>query len=78
MHAAKILTPTKTKVLPFSLLARDRQSLFWPSPHFFMSNFQSQCSLTIIVITSNGQHILEHTVQENTAKAFKKITLNSC
>lgn len=57
-----------------------RQAIFiLASPCFFISNFQSQCSLTITVTTTDGQHavqqIIEHTVQENAAKYFK-ITLN--
>lgn len=78
MHAAEILTPSKTKSYWFNLLMENRQSLFWHRHFFFISNFQSQCSLTILVTTSNGQctvqYILEHTVQENEAK-YLKITL---
>lgn len=63
-----------------SLSTGDKQSLFWHLLIFFsMSNFQSWCSLTVIVMTTNGQHTfqhtLEHTVQDNTAKDVK-ITLN--
>lgn len=80
MHAVEILTASKTKY-NCAVFQQETSNLYSGTPSFFfMSNFQSQCSLTTIVMTANGQHTsqhtLEHTFQENTAKDIK-MALNS-
>lgn len=74
MFAAEILTPIKPK--PTVQSSGRRQAIFILASHLFMSD--CQCSLTSVVITSNGQHTFQHTleqtVQEDTAKDFKNLS----